>query len=92
MHRDIVFGFPEGVEPLGSSPRCTNQGMYSKGRFITVQGHPEFTRDIVEEILRVRHAAGVFPDDLFEDGVRRLQDHDDGVAVAEAFLRFLLGP
>jgi len=90
MHRDIVDGYPDDIELLGSTERCTNQGMYKKGKYITVQGHPEFTHDIVEEILETRQKQGIFPDGVFEEGMRRLRDHDDGVQVAAAFLQFLL--
>ena len=90
MHRDIIFGFPEGVQQLASTAKCENQGFYQKNRLITVQGHPEFTRDIVQEILDTREKQGIFPPGVYKDGVRRLEDHDDGVLIAEAFLRFLL--
>ncbi|KAI9836667.1 MAG: hypothetical protein M1819_001302 [Sarea resinae] len=90
MHRDIVYEYPEGVEDLGSSPRCRVQGMYSAGRLITVQGHPEFTADIVTEILGARHDQGIFDDPTFEDAMSRVRKHHDGVVVAQAFLRFLL--
>jgi GMP synthase-like glutamine amidotransferase len=90
MHKDIVYGYPSGTEELGETAMCLNQGMYIKGRLITVQGHPEFTHDIVEEIVNYRHAVGIFSDELFEDAVKRLPDHDDGVIVAQAFFRFLL--
>ncbi|KAF2396595.1 class I glutamine amidotransferase-like protein [Trichodelitschia bisporula] len=90
MHRDIVYGCPSGVEQLGSTDGCSNQGMYQKDRLITVQGHPEFTKEIEEEILHARHAAGIFPDGIYEDAIKRLPDHDQGVEVGKAFLRFLL--
>jgi GMP synthase-like glutamine amidotransferase len=90
MHRDIVVGISEDVIAIGTSERCGNQGMYKKGRLITVQGHPEFTHDIVEEILDSRQKQGIFPDGVYKDGIQRLKDHDDGVLVAQAFLRFLL--
>jgi GMP synthase-like glutamine amidotransferase len=90
MHRDIIDGMPSDAELLASTDKCANHGMYKQGKYITVQGHPEFTRDIVEEILETRRKAGIFPDDVFEDGMRRLKDHDDGVVIAQAFLRFLL--
>ena len=90
MHKDIVYGYPQGVEELGSSGICQNQGMYDKGVLITVQGHPEFTREIVDEIIRNRHALGIFDDAQFEDALKRLEDHDDGVIIGQAFLRFLL--
>jgi hypothetical protein len=90
MHRDIVNGMPDDAQQLASTDRCANQGMYKKGKYITVQGHPEFTHDIVQEILETRQKAGIFPEGVFVDGMRRLKDHDDGVVIAQAFLRFLL--
>lgn len=90
MHKDIVFDFPDGIEDLGSSPRCRVQGMYSKGRLISVQGHPEFTEPIVSEILEGRHAQGIFDDASFEEGMSRVGKQQDGVAIGTAFLRFLM--
>ncbi|OCK78856.1 GMP synthase [Lepidopterella palustris CBS 459.81] len=90
MHRDIVYEYPEGVEELGASPRCSVQGMYVEGRIITVQGHPEFNQQIVTEILQARHSQGIFNDELFEDAMARVGKDHDGVAVSSAFLRFLL--
>ena len=90
MHRDIVFEYPEGVEKLGASPRCLVQGMYVKGKFITVQGHPEFSQEIVTEIATTRHGQGVFNDLQYEDAMNRVGNHHDGVAIAKGFLRFLL--
>lgn len=85
-----MYEYPDGVLPLAHSPRCTNQGMYAKNRVITVQGHPEFTKDIVEELLIARHDSGVFDDTMFGDGMERVGKPHDGVAVSVAFLRFLL--
>lgn len=90
MHKDIVYGFPSTVKEIGYSPVCDNQGMYVKDKLITVQGHPEFTKEIVEEILQSRHSQGIFTDMVFEDAMKRLTDHDDGIVVGQAFLRFLL--
>ena len=90
MHRDIVYECPKGVEGLGASPRCSVQGMYVKGRVITVQGHPEFNQQIMTEILEARHDQGIFNDELYEDGMARAGKHHDGVVVSSAFLRFLL--
>jgi GMP synthase-like glutamine amidotransferase len=90
MHRDIVFGYPAEASPLGATAKCQNQGMYVKNRYITVQGHPEFTPPIVEEILESRQKIGVFPDSIFEDGMKRLKYPHDGVRVAAVFLKFLL--
>lgn len=90
MHRDIVYVYPDSVEPLGYSDRCEVQGMYAKGRLITVQGHPEFTGDVVSELLEKRHEQGIFNDAMYEDGISRVRKHHDGVAVGAAFIRFML--
>ncbi|KAK7416923.1 hypothetical protein QQZ08_011813 [Neonectria magnoliae] len=89
MHRDIVFDFPADSVPLGSNDICAVQGMYSPGKYITVQGHPEFTEEIISEILFNRHKAGIFPDDVYEDAMKRAPVAHDGVAIARAFLKFM---
>ncbi|KAF2217343.1 hypothetical protein CERZMDRAFT_109087 [Cercospora zeae-maydis SCOH1-5] len=90
MHRDVVYEYPKGTEPLGHSPRCDVQGMYIKNRLITVQGHPEFNGDIVAELLDSRHEKGIFDDAMYKDGMDRVRLHHDGVTIGAAFLRFLL--
>lgn len=90
MHKDVIYAYPQGVEALGSSPECAVQGMYIPRRLVTVQGHPEFTEDIVRELLAVRMAQGVFSEDVFKDSMKRVGDEQDGVPVAIGFLRFLM--
>lgn len=91
MHKDIVFDYPPGVQPLGSTDRCLVQGMFVPGRIITVQGHPEFTEEILEEILEVRHEQGVFGDEIYEDAMARVRRKHDGLMVGKRFIEFLLG-
>ena len=90
MHRDILLTLPPQVQPLGSSPTCAIQGMYIPNRLISVQGHPEFTEEIVRELLETRKTQGVFGQEVYGSGVERVGDRQDGVAVAVGFLRFLL--
>ncbi|PLB47196.1 class I glutamine amidotransferase-like protein [Aspergillus steynii IBT 23096] len=90
MHQDIVFEYPANVVPLGSSPRCAVQGMYLPGRFVTVQGHPEFNEEIVTEVVTLRGKAGVFSKEQTEDALERAKNEHDGVAIGSVFLNFLL--
>lgn len=90
MHRDIVFAYPPDVEELGSNAICKVQGMYIPRRLLTVQGHPEFTEEIMTEILEARNAMGVFDDAAFADAMLRVVKPHDGLVVSKAFLRFLL--
>ena len=89
MHKDLVYYYPNGVEELGSSGACKVQGMYIPNRVITVQGHPEFTQEIVAELLENRHELGVFGDEIYKEAKSRLGIPHDGVLVAQAFLKFL---
>lgn len=90
MHKDIVFDYPEGAEKLGASPRCLVQGMYRKGRYISVQGHPEFNHGIMTKLVTFRNEQGIFNDEQARDALERSPKDHDGVVVAKAFLRFLL--
>ncbi|KAI0395851.1 putative class I glutamine amidotransferase [Xylariaceae sp. FL0594] len=89
MHRDVVLTFPEGAVQLARTDVCANQAMYKPGRFISVQGHPEFTEEMVREILDLRKSGKIIEDDVYNDGISRVSNKQDGVAVARAFLRFL---
>lgn len=89
MHRDIVHHAPPGVINLGSTPRCAVQGMYSPRKFITVQGHPEFNEEIVTELLQTRKYMGAFPPGVYEDGISRVANENDSLAVGKAFVKFM---
>lgn len=89
MHRDAVLTFPPGVAQLARTDVCANQAMYVPRRVISVQGHPEFTEEMVREILELRKYGGILGDDIYNDGINRVSNKHDGVAVAQAFLRFL---
>ncbi|KAI0469595.1 putative class I glutamine amidotransferase [Xylaria cf. heliscus] len=91
MHRDAVLSFPPGVVQLARTSVCANQGMYIPGRMISLQGHPEFTEEMVREILEVRRHGGFASDAVYLGGVSRVGNKHDGVAVAQALIRFLHG-
>ena len=93
MHRDIVFDpadgdRPAGAEVVASNALCSNQAMYVPRRLISVQGHPEFTSEIVSEILELRHNKGMFSDDVYRGGMDRVNNHHDGILIGKAFLKF----
>ncbi|KAK3297394.1 class I glutamine amidotransferase-like protein [Chaetomium fimeti] len=88
-HRDVVLELPPGVVPLASTEKCPIQAMYIPRQLITVQGHPEYTPFIMNEMLQARHKRGAIADGPFEDAMKRVADKHDGVAIARVFLRFL---
>ena len=90
MHKDLVYHYPQGVEELGSSGPCEVQGMYIPKRVMTVQGHPEFTEEIVAELLEKRREQGIFSEEIYAEAMARVGKPHDGVLIAQAFLRFLM--
>lgn len=90
MHRDVVFDYPPGVQPLGSTSRCKCQGMLVPERVVTVQGHPEFTEEILAELLDLRYRRGVFSDDYYQEAMARVGNRHEGLLVGERFIEFLL--
>jgi hypothetical protein len=89
VHQDIVLEHPEGVQPLGHTEKCQVQGMYAPKRLITVQGHPEFTGEIVRELLETRREKAILTQEVFDDAISRVDLQHDGVKIAKAFLKFL---
>ncbi|RAH79966.1 class I glutamine amidotransferase [Aspergillus japonicus CBS 114.51] len=90
MHQDIAYGYPSEVISLGASPRCAVQGMYVPRKLITVQGHPEFREDIMDELITLRTASGLFSPEMSQDASSRAGLPHDGVAITVAFLKLVL--
>lgn len=89
MHRDMLAELPAGTENLGTTAVCQIQGIYAPKRLIAVQGHPEFTGQIVRELLETRKKAGIFTEEMFQEMIGRVDNKHDGIIVAKAFLKFL---
>lgn len=90
MHKDLVYYYPQGVEELGSSGPCKVQGMYVPKKMMTVQGHPEFTAEILAEILERRREQKIFSEEIYVEAMARVGEPHDGVVVGQAFLKFLM--
>ncbi|XXH03850.1 hypothetical protein Hte_010256 [Hypoxylon texense] len=90
MHRDSISSYPASVTPLAHTPACGTQAMYIPKRMISVQGHPEFTEEMVREILDMFKEHGAVSNEVYDDSMRRVGDKEDGVEVAKVFLRFMM--
>jgi GMP synthase-like glutamine amidotransferase len=53
-----VYDYPPSVEELAYTDKCPMQSMYIVKRAMTVQGHQEFTEDIMTELLDRAYATG----------------------------------
>lgn len=81
---------PRSWSLVGSSQKCTVQGVYQPGRVLTFQGHFEFDGWTNAETIKV---FGEHWDDAegVAEGVRRAIDtEDDGPKIAEMVLLFLI--
>lgn len=81
---------PPSWSLVGSSQKCTVQGVYQPGRVLTFQGHFEFDGWTNAETIKV---FGEHWDDAerVTEGVRRAIDiEDDGSKIAEMVLLFLI--
>jgi len=94
FHRDHVPVVPSDFDLLGSTSISMNQGMVkfkprsssqrvslSEIQIITVQGHPEFTKSIVQKMVDTRASQGIVPRELAEDVKVRNEWRNDGVGI-----------
>ncbi|MEQ8293629.1 MAG: type 1 glutamine amidotransferase [Roseovarius sp.] len=86
-HQDQVVEVPQGAEVIGKSDFCANAAMVYGDRILTIQPHPEFSPDIVEDLIRLR-GKGVVPDDLLEGATQRLDAPTDAARFADRMAAF----
>lgn len=60
MHQDQVVQLPPDAKVLASSEFCEYAGLVYGDHIFTLQGHPEFSREFEEALIRLRTGA-VFP-------------------------------
>ena len=86
-HQDQVSGIPDGMRVIGGSDFCPNYFCVVDDRALTIQGHPEFSRDYSRALMELRR--GVIPDQVIEAGIASLDKRVDDHAVFRWMLRFL---
>lgn len=64
--------------------------MYIPKKAITLQGHPEFTEEIMAELLEARYKRKIFSEEIYKEAMTRVGKSQDGVLIAQAFLKFLI--
>lgn len=97
MHQDHVKDRPPNFHSLATTaPHTPVHGLLSDDyQCITVQGHPEYKRDAVRILLKLRRDAGIVPREYADQQLARLDKEDesdsDDVWLVERFIDFLLG-
>ena len=97
VHQDHVPSLPDGFGGLGSTPICPVHGMVfpaepssiAEAKILTLQGHPEFSPDIVTEIINVREAKGILSAEFAEQSRQDAALHDQGVALGGVILNMI---
>jgi GMP synthase-like glutamine amidotransferase len=87
-HQDQVTSLPPGAELLGGNDFCPI-GFYSIGdQVMAIQGHPEFTPEIMEDIIQRKE--GQIDDQRYQAAARSLDDGgNDGHRVGRWMVNFL---
>ncbi|WP_422029297.1 type 1 glutamine amidotransferase [Roseovarius sp.] len=86
-HQDQVVELPQDAEVIGKSDFCANAAMVYGDRILTIQPHPEFGPDVVDDLIRLR-GKGVVPDDLLEGASRGLDAPTDAARFADRMAAF----
>ncbi|KAL2613058.1 hypothetical protein R1flu_024750 [Riccia fluitans] len=91
VHRDQVQELPLGGELLGLSER-TGIEMFSIGdHVLAIQGHPEFTEDVVTDLIDSRLASGILKEEeakMSRESLKEgLPDRDLLQQMCKAFLK-----
>ncbi|GGG62527.1 glutamine amidotransferase [Salipiger pallidus] len=85
-HQDQVTELPPGAERIASSEVCENAAILYPGHAYTVQPHPEFMADYVEQLIR--HRSGAVPPPLVERASGMLEQPLDSAEIGAQFARF----
>ncbi|KZV76895.1 class I glutamine amidotransferase-like protein [Peniophora sp. CONT] len=104
MHRDHVPSLPPAFHLLGSTDVSKNQGMVRFAykapepgptealppiHIFTVQGHPEFTKEIVHELVEARSKSGILDTKTADQARKRAEWRNDGVHIGRVIWAIL---
>jgi len=86
-HQDQVQEPPPDAEIIAQSDFCPIAGMTLGQHILTLQGHPEFTKDYARDLLGVRRE--VLGESLYQAGLASLAEDVHQLEVARLILDFL---
>ncbi|CAA90455.1 class I glutamine amidotransferase family protein, conserved in fungi, bacteria, plants [Schizosaccharomyces pombe] len=90
MHQDMAVDVPEGFELLGSTEDCEFQIFYKPRQALTFQGHPEFSTEVVNTMVKVLRGTEVFTEQQKEEALKRSENPADNDFLAVSIVKFLL--
>ena len=89
MHKDIVTDVPEesGLEITASNKNTEIQGLMKEEHIITLQGHPEYNDDIIENFFKTK--SDIIPEKIIEEGRKKFNKTTSQKFVSKFFNKFL---
>ncbi len=88
-HQDQVTRLPAEAELLASSDFCPNS-MYQIGdHILSIQGHPEFSKDYSRALIELRR--GIIGETVYKRAIRSLDEEIHNRILANWIVRFIVG-
>ena len=85
-HQDQVILLPDEAEVLASSHFCPNYMLQYGDHFMSVQGHPEFTKSYSAAVMDIRRA--YIPSNRIREGETSLKADIDDRVMAQWIVNF----
>jgi GMP synthase-like glutamine amidotransferase len=86
-HQDQVVELPRNATRLYGSDFCENGAFSIGNQVLAFQGHPEFTKEYSERLMRLRESR--YPPEIFQSGLASLSAVTEEDKVARWMLTFL---
>lgn len=86
-HRDQVVSLPDGATLLAYSAFCENAAFMLGQQVLCFQGHPEFTHDFSQTLLKLRQS--IYCPQEYEAACQSLQEQHDGQVIAGWMMGFV---
>lgn len=88
-HKDQVIELPDGAQIYLRNDFCPIAGFTIKDQVLTVQGHPEFSKDFAAELMNFRRT--MLGEDIYQRGMASLGDPTREYVMADWILQFAAG-
>ncbi|WP_062260839.1 glutamine amidotransferase-related protein [Endozoicomonas arenosclerae] len=85
-HRDQVTHLPSSAKVLASSDFCPNYMLQYGDCFLSIQGHPEFSKSYSADLMNSRRES--IPEDRILKGMDSLTDDPDSDLIAQWIMQF----
>lgn len=86
-HQDQVVMLPPDAEVLAASEFCPNYMLQIGNNILTIQGHPEFTKDYAKDLLHSRE--DMVGDEVYAEGMHSMVLKHEHFLMAQWIVHFL---